>query len=174
MSVNTQHIISDTGIFLDEKTKTKTRAVSLLDTKIKDIYYEKYEENGKYHYSVHALVEYNKKDYDEEKARLANEYAQLKQKVVNRYTKAKQLIGDNNVFSVAAESLSFVDDTELEYIKNQIWTDRTHLFRRFRTASQNYQNKYKKKKNTFFHFNVTFTVSGVIFKTVTPGVLTLH
>ena len=42
MSVNTQHIISDTGIFLDEKTKTKTRAVRLLDTKIKDIYYERY------------------------------------------------------------------------------------------------------------------------------------
>ena len=37
MSVNTQHIISDTGIFLDERTKTKTRAVRLLDTKIKDI-----------------------------------------------------------------------------------------------------------------------------------------
>ncbi len=103
MSVNTQHIISDTGIFLDEKTKTKTRAVRLLDTKIKDIYYEKYEENGKYHYSVHALVEYNKKDYDEEKARLANEYAQLKQNVVNRYAKAKQLIVCNNVLQALPE-----------------------------------------------------------------------
>lgn len=103
MSVNTQHIISDTGIFLDERTKTKTRAVRLLDTKIKDIYYEKYEENGKYHYSVHALVEYNKKDYEEEKARLAAEYAKLKQNVANRYTKAKQLINTNNVLQALPE-----------------------------------------------------------------------
>ena len=103
MSVNTQHIISDTGIFLDERTKTKTREVRLLDTKIKDIYYEKYEENGKYHYSVHALVEYNKKDYDEEKARLAAEYAMLKQNVANRYTKAKHLIDSNNVLQALPE-----------------------------------------------------------------------
>ena len=103
MSVNTQHIISDTGIFLDERTKTRTREVRLLDTKIKDIYYEKYEENGKYQYNVHALIEYNKKDYDEEKARLAAEYAKLKQNVANRYTKAKQLMESNNVLQALPE-----------------------------------------------------------------------
>ncbi len=95
MSINTQHIISDTGIFLDERTKTKTREVRLLDTKLKDIYFEKYEDKGKYYYTVHALVEYNKKDYEEEKARLAKEYEQLRQNVANRYTKAKQLISNN-------------------------------------------------------------------------------
>ena len=103
MSVNTQHIISDTGIFLDERTKTKTREVRLLDTKIKDIYYEKYEENGKYFYIVHALVGYNKKDYEEEKARLANEYAQLRQTVANKCTKAKQLINTNNMLQALPE-----------------------------------------------------------------------
>lgn len=103
MSVNTNRIISDTGIFLDERTKTKTREVRLLDTKIKDIYYEKYEENGKYLYTVHALVEYNKKDYEEEKSRLAKEYAQLKQTVVNRYTKAKQLISDGKMLEALPE-----------------------------------------------------------------------
>jgi len=103
MSVNTQHIISDTGIFLDERTKTKTREVRLLDTKIKDIYYEKNEENGKCVYTVHALVEYNKKDYEEEKARLAKEYVQLKQAVVNGYTKAKQLINSGNKLEALPE-----------------------------------------------------------------------
>ncbi len=33
------------------------------------------------------------------------------------------LIGDNNVFSVAAESLSFVDDTELEYMNTYIYIE---------------------------------------------------
>ncbi|MCR4663683.1 MAG: LPP20 family lipoprotein, partial [Endomicrobiaceae bacterium] len=103
MSVNTNRLISDTGIFLDERTKTKTREVRLLDTKIKDVYYEKYEEKGKYLYTVHALVEYNKKDYEEEKARLAKEYAQLKQNVANRYTKAKQLINTNNMLQALPE-----------------------------------------------------------------------
>lgn len=111
MSVNTQHIISDTGIFLDERTKTKTREVRLLDTKIKDVYYEKYEENGKYSYTVHALVEYNRKDYEEEKARLAKEYIQLKQTVANRLTKANQLIDDNlylNALPELFESLKII------------------------------------------------------------------
>ena len=103
MSVNTNRIISDTGIFLDERTKSKTREVRLLDTKIKDIYYEKYEENGKYLYVVHALVEYNKKDYEEEKARLANEYAQLRQNIANRYTKAQQLINAGSMLKALPE-----------------------------------------------------------------------
>ena len=103
ISVNTNRIISDTGIFLDERTKTKTRDVRLLDTKIKDIYYEKNEENCKYVYTVHALVEYNKKDYEAEKARLAKEYAQLKQTVANRYTKAKQLISDGKMLEALPE-----------------------------------------------------------------------
>ncbi len=111
MSINTQHIISDTGIFLDERTKTKTRDVRLLDTKIKDIYYEKYEEKGKYLYTVHALVEYNKKDYEEEKARLAKEYEQLRQTVANRLTKANQLINNNlylNALPELFESLKII------------------------------------------------------------------
>ena len=103
MSVNTQHIISDTGIFLDERTKTKTREVRLLDTKIKDIYYEKYEEKGKYIYTVHALIEYNKKDYEEEKARLEKEYAQLRQNIANRYTKAQQLINTDKMLQALPE-----------------------------------------------------------------------
>lgn len=92
MSINTNRIISDTGIFLDERTKSKTREVRLLNTKLKDIYFEKYEETGKFFFTVHVLVEYNKKEYEQEKARLAKEYELLKQNLVNRYTKAKQLI----------------------------------------------------------------------------------
>lgn len=92
MSVNTNRIISDTGIYLDERTKSKTREVRLLNTKLKDIYFEKYVETGKYFFTVHVLVEYNKKEYEQEKARLAKEYELLKQNLANRYTKAKQLI----------------------------------------------------------------------------------
>ena len=103
MSVNTNRIISDTGIFLDERTKSKTREVRLLDTKLKDIYFEKHEENGKYYYIVHALIEYKKKDYEEEKVRLEKEYEQLKQNIANRYTKAQQLISTDNKLQALPE-----------------------------------------------------------------------
>ncbi len=92
MSVNTERIVSDTGAYLDDRTKTKTREVRLLDTKVKDVYFEKYEDAGKKSYTVHALVEYNKKDYEEEKVRLAKEYEQLRQTFTNRYAKAKNFI----------------------------------------------------------------------------------
>lgn len=103
MSVNTNRIISDTGIYLDEKTKSKTRDVKLLDTKLKDIYFEKYENSGKISYTVHALIEYKKKDYEEEKARLQKEYEELKQNLANRYTKAKQLLNDNLLYQALPE-----------------------------------------------------------------------
>lgn len=95
ISVNTNRIITDTGIYLDERTKSKTREVRLLDTKLKSVYFEKYDDAGKISYTVHALIEYNKKDYEEEKARLAKEYEQLKQNLANKYTKARQLISEN-------------------------------------------------------------------------------
>ena len=103
MSVNTNRIISDTGIYLDEKTKSKTRDVKLLDTKLKDIYFEKYENSGKISYTIHALIEYNKKDYEEEKARLKKEYDTLKQNLVNRYTKAKHLTDNNLLYQALPE-----------------------------------------------------------------------
>lgn len=103
MSVNTDRIISDTGVFLQDRTKTKTRDVRLLDAKIKDVYFEKYENSGKISYTVHALVEYNKKDYEQEKARLAKEYEQLKQNLANKYVKANRLIDDNLYFDSLSE-----------------------------------------------------------------------
>jgi len=103
MSVNTNRIISDTGVYLDERTKSKTREVRLLDTKLKDIYFEKYEDSGKISYTVHALIEYKKKDYEEEKVRLEKEYEQLKQNLANRYTKAKQLISENLLYQALPE-----------------------------------------------------------------------
>ncbi len=103
MSVNTNRIISDTGVYLDEKTKSKTRDVKLLDTKLKDIYFEKYENSGKISYTIHALIEYNKKDYEEEKARLKKEYDTLKQNLVNRYTKAKHLTDNNLLYQALPE-----------------------------------------------------------------------
>ncbi len=93
MSVNTEKIISDTGSFLDSRTKTKTSKVRVLNTKVKDVFFEKYEEDGKSSYTVHALVEYNKKDYEAEKARLAKEYEQIQQNLKNRYSKANDYTG---------------------------------------------------------------------------------
>ena len=95
MSVNTNRIISDTGIYLDEKTKSKTRDVKLLDTKLKDIYFEKNENASKTFYTVHVLIEYNKKNYEEERTRLKKEYEELKQNLANRYKKAKKLNSNN-------------------------------------------------------------------------------
>ena len=103
MSMNTNRIISDTGIYLDEKTKSKTRDVKLLDTKLKDIYFEKNENAGKTSYTVHVLIEYNKKNYEEEKIRLKKEYEELKQNLANRYTKAEQLINNNLLFHALPE-----------------------------------------------------------------------
>lgn len=103
MSVNTNRIISDTGIYLDEKTKSKTRDVKLLDTKLKDIYFEKNENASKTFYTVHVLIEYNKKNYEEERTRLKKEYEELKQNLANRYTKAKQLISNNLLFHALPE-----------------------------------------------------------------------
>ena len=103
MSVNTNRIISDTGIYLDEKTKSKTRNVKLLDTKIKDIYFEKYENIDKTYYTVHVLIEYKKKDYEEEKERLKKEYEELQQHLANRYTKAKQLMNDGLLYQALPE-----------------------------------------------------------------------
>ncbi len=103
MSVNTEKIISDTGSFIDSRTKSKTSNVRILNTKIKDVYFEKYEEGGTTSYTVHALVEYNKKDYEEEKARLAKEYEQLKQNFTNRYSKANDFIGKNLYSSALPE-----------------------------------------------------------------------
>lgn len=92
MSVNTEMIISETGSFIDDRTKSKTRNVRILNTKVKDVYFEKYDEDGKISYTVHALVEYNKKNYEEEKARLAKEYEQLRQNLANKYSKANDFI----------------------------------------------------------------------------------
>lgn len=92
MSVNTEKIISETGSFIDSRTKTKSSNVRVLNTKVKDVYFEKYEEGGKISYTVHALVEYNKKNYEEEKARLAKEYEQFRQNFTNRYSKANDYI----------------------------------------------------------------------------------
>ena len=103
MSMNTNRIISDTGIYLDEKIKSKTRDVKLLDTKLKDIYFEKNENAGKTSYTVHVLIEYNKKNYEEEKTRLKKEYEELKQNLANRYTKAEQLINNNLLFHALPE-----------------------------------------------------------------------
>ncbi len=92
MSVNTEKIITETGSFIDSRTKTKTSKVRVLNTKVKDVYFEKYNDGGKKSYTVHALVEYNKKDYEEEKARLAKEYEQLRQNIINRHSKANDSI----------------------------------------------------------------------------------
>ena len=113
MSVNTNRIISETGSFLEDRTRSSSREVRLLDTKIKDIYFEKYEENGKYSYTVHALVQYNKKDYEQEKQRLEKEYEQLKQNLANKYTKAQNLI-DNKQFALALPEL--IESLQIIYI----------------------------------------------------------
>ncbi|MBQ3834360.1 MAG: hypothetical protein II816_02440, partial [Elusimicrobia bacterium] len=111
MSVNTEKIITETGSFIDSRTKTKTSKVRVLNTKVKDVYFEKYNDGGKKSYTVHALVEYNKKDYEAEKARLAKEYEQLKQNLTNRYAKANEYIS-KNLYSDALpelfESLSLI------------------------------------------------------------------
>lgn len=109
MSVNTDRIISDTGVFLEDRTRTRTREVRLLDAKIKDVYFEQYDNSGKISYTVHALVEYNKKDYEQEKARLAKEYEQLKQNLANRYTKANVLINDNSYFDALPELMEVLE-----------------------------------------------------------------
>lgn len=96
MSVNTTRLITETGVSLEDESSSKSRDVRILNATIKDIYFEEYEENGVHSYNVHVLMQYNKKDYQKEKDRLAKEYEGFKQNIANRYTKAKQLIQTNN------------------------------------------------------------------------------
>jgi len=96
MSVNTTRLITETAVSLEDETSSTSRDVRVLNTKIKDIYFEEYENDGKQSYNVHILMQYDKKEYQKEKDRLAKEYEGFKQNIANRYTKAKQLIQTNN------------------------------------------------------------------------------
>ncbi|MFA6614012.1 MAG: hypothetical protein WCS83_04440 [Endomicrobiia bacterium] len=96
MSVNTTRLITETAVSLEDETSSKSRDVRVLNTKIKDIYFEEHENGGKQSYNVHVLMQYDKKEYQKEKDRLAKEYEGFKQNIANRCTKAKQLIQTNN------------------------------------------------------------------------------
>ncbi len=96
MSVNTKRLITETSVSLEDSSSSKSRDVKILNATIKDVYFEEYEDNGSHTYTVHVLMQYDKKDYQKEKDRLAKEYEGFKQNVANRYTKAKQLIQTNN------------------------------------------------------------------------------
>lgn len=103
MSVNTSRIINNTEVYLQDQTSSKTTDVRILDTRIKDIYFEKYENEAKQSYNVHVRMEYSKKDYQKEKERLAKEYEGFKQNVINRSVKANTLIQSGNYQDALAE-----------------------------------------------------------------------
>ena len=96
MSINSNRILTETQTFMEDRIKSKTSEVRVLDTKIKKVYFEKYDdEQGKITYNVHVLLSYSKKEYEKEKARLAQEYENYKQSITNRFTKAEQLITEH-------------------------------------------------------------------------------
>jgi len=95
MSVNSNRILTETQSFMEDRTKSKTADVRVLNTKVKKVYFEKYDEQGKISYNVHVLLSYSKKEYDKEKERLAQEYENYKQSIANRFTKAEQLITEH-------------------------------------------------------------------------------
>ena len=112
MSVNSNKILTQTQNYMEDRTKSKTTDVRVLNTKVKDVYFEEHN-SGKTTYNVYVLLEYSKKEYDKEKERLAQEYENYKQDIANRMTKANVLINENSYKEALVElfeALKIIDE----------------------------------------------------------------